>query len=178
MKNIEIQPIEIPIIELDKILLENRQKNASRNLLLESDKLFHDFAINVGNYNISDPSLLKEGTKVTCSIWGDLGSLNKNWLFTNSDLHCVVAGGTSGHKFVYRENQHIWTTKAIWTLKYNSIDDTEENKEELKNMIAANNIVKIFHTPASISMSTIYKIKLELGWNDNPIWTPAPEDIK
>lgn len=178
MKQIEIQPIEIPIVELNKIILDNQQKNASRNLLLNSSKLFHDFAFNVANYNISDSSLLKEGTKVTCSIWGDLGALNKDWLFNNSDVHCIIAGGTTGTKFIHREGQNIWTAKAVWTLKYNSIDDSEENKEELENMLAKNNIVKIYHTPTGISMSTIYKIKLELGWNDNPIWTPAPEDTK
>lgn len=121
----------------------------SVNLVLDSDT-----AITTAGYLIKDfhtTEDLVEGEKYTLSIWGELAAGKVFNVYDNK-----------GSRFVCQPKlkaDGLYTTQFTWQ----------------KSANATNASFHVYNFPSSVSgTSTINKIKLEQGYNDNPVWTPAP----
>lgn len=121
----------------------------SVNLVIDSDT-----AIATAGYLIKDfhtTEDLVEGEKYTLSIWGELAAGKVFNVYDNkgSMLVCQPKLKADG----------LYTTQFTWK----------------KSANATNASFQVYNFPSSVSgTSTINKIKLEQGYNDNPVWTPAP----
>lgn len=136
------------------------------NLLLDSGITIENSNYNIANYAIAHPELLEQGVKVTCTIWGELNEKKSRWMFYNTNVTTDIAGATKD-EFTYYPKKKMWTIKTTWNNNSNVYGETIIPES-----------VKIYVAPSSVynAISKIERVKLELGWNNNPVWTPAPED--
>lgn len=173
MDKLTLPKIGIPKVTLPQIALCGHiEGKPTRNLLLNSGRVVSNDKYNIAQYPFSHPEWLTEGRKVTCTIWGELAEGFKDWLFYNTDGTVPVAGGNQmgSAKLRHDPERRMYTAKAYWTLKRRVLEDGP-------NQFCANTHAQIYQWPqAAGAASTIDHIKLELGWNDNPVWSPAPED--
>lgn len=156
-------------------LIGHAASKPTRNLLLNSGTAVKNGKFLIGQWIITHPELLEQDVKVTCTIWGELNAAKSHWSLWNSDgLHPVIGGHLPGETrpeawgedFVYHPEKNMWTKKATWNnFRYGGGGKITPSK------------ACIYVYPSNISAaSRIDRIKLELGWNDNPEWTSAPED--
>lgn len=132
-----------------------------RNLLLGSGKEVSNSNYNIANYWLAEQ--IPEGTQVTVTIWGELGSGKTSLGIFNSD------GVTNQH--AYLERSDFVNGKASKTFKWTLQQDIPSGG------MSSNVSLNVYAgTDSNTSISTIYKIKLEYG-DLSTEWTPAWEDI-
>lgn len=125
-----------------------------RNLLLGSGKEVSNSNYNIANYWLAEQ--IREGTQVTVTIWGELGSGKTSFGLYNS-------GGNGKNNLGYISASSFVDGKAYTTINWKEVDSNSE--------------LWIFSIEQSAqSTSTIHKIKLEYG-DISTEWTPAWEDI-
>lgn len=132
-----------------------------RNLLLGSGKVVSNSNYNIANYWLTEQ--IPEGTQVTVTIWGELGSGKTSLGIFNSD-------GVTNQK-AYLERSDFVNGKASKTFEWTLQQDIPSGG------MSSNVSLNVYAGPDSnTSISTIYKIKLEYG-DLSTEWTPAWEDI-
>lgn len=125
-----------------------------RNLLLGSGKEVSNSNYNIANYWLAEQ--IREGTQVTVTIWGELGSGKTSFGLYNS-------GGNGKNNLGYISASSFVDGKAYITINWKEVDSNSE--------------LWIFSIEQSAqSTSTIHKIKLEYG-DISTEWSPAWEDI-
>lgn len=130
-----------------------------RNLLLGSGKEVSNSKYDMADYWLTEP--IPEGTQVTITIWGELGSDRIYFRPFNS-------GGDASSKLSFLHEDFI-NGKASKTFNWITKDAT--------NTEASNTFVRIYQYPnGGSSASVIHKIKLEYG-DISTEWSPAWEDI-
>lgn len=130
-----------------------------RNLLLGSGKEVSNSKYDMADYWLTEP--IPEGTQVTITIWGELGSDRIYFRPFNS-------GGDASSKLSFLHEDFI-NGKASKTFNWITKDAT--------NTEASNTFVRIYQYPnGGSSASVIHKIKLEYG-DISTEWSPAWEEI-
>lgn len=130
----------------------------------------------IGQWIITHPELLEQDVKSHLHASGRTERGKKShWSLWNSDgphpvIGCHATGKTRpeawSEDFVYYPEKNMWTKKTTW----NNFNIQGGHKITPRTAC-------IFVFPSNIAAaSRIDRIKLELGWNDNPEWTAAPED--
>lgn len=157
LNKIELQKVNNNIITFDKDI-----KDVSRNLLLNSGVYVENALYNIANYTLSKSIDYIDGDEFTITIWGKLNENKTKWSVFNSNSGVNL---TSSNTFIYDSIKKCYVGKVKWK----SIQGTT---------IANNTSILVYAYPSNVlnALSSIRKIKLEQGWNDNPIWTPAQED--
>ena len=140
--------------------MDKQIKVGGRNLLLNSDKSLSNSDYFVGQYDISNPSLMVAGEDYTIQIWGEIDGADYSesiWVY-NSGGNTEVA---NIQKLV----------NGVWQMTFKWIDDSEKSNTHLNLFRGANhpNNKNSYNT-------TITRIKLERGTVATD-WTPAPEDV-
>lgn len=130
-----------------------------RNLLLGSGTEVSNSKYELADYWLTEP--IPEGTQVTITIWGELGSDRMYFRPFNSG-----GNASSGLSFLHED---FINGKASKTFNWITKDAT--------NTEASNTFVRIYQYPnGGSSASVIHKIKLEYG-DISTEWSPAWEDI-
>lgn len=130
-----------------------------KNLLLGSGTEVSNSKYDMADYWLTEP--IPEGTQVTITIWGELGSDRIYFRPFNS-------GGDASSKLSFLHEDFI-NGKASKTFNWITKDAT--------NTEASNTFVRIYQYPnGGSSASVIHKIKLEYG-DISTEWSPAWEDI-
>lgn len=157
LNKIELQKVNNNIITFDKDI-----KNISRNLLLNSGVYVENTLYNIANYTLSKSIDYIDGDEFTVTIWGKLNENKERWAIYNSNSGVDL---TNSNTFIYNSINKCYIGKFKW-------------KSTQGSTTANNTSILVYARPLGVQnvLSSIRKIKLEQGWNDNPIWTPAPED--
>ena len=135
--------------------------NFTWNLLLKSNELVKNSLYKIMEYSIADKPVVDE--TYTLTIWGNLSEGKKYFYAYNSNAYVNLIALTEVEDGIYT-GQFKWRD----TLTYGSQVHTADNSKLLIYVFESN----------VISESTINKIKLEKGVNDNPVWSPHYSEIK
>lgn len=135
--------------------------NFTWNLLLKSNELVKNSLYKIMEYSIADKPVVDE--TYTLTIWGNLGEGKKYFYAYNSNAYVNLIALTEVEDGIYT-GQFKWRD----TLTYGSQVHTADNSKLLIYVFESN----------VISESTINKIKLEKGVNNNPVWSPHYSEIK
>lgn len=164
IQTIRLNKIELQNVNNNTITFNKDIKNISRNLLLNSGIYVENTLYNIANYTLSKSIDYIDGDEFTITIWGKLNENKTKWSVYNSNSGVNI---TPTNTFIYNSIKKCYIGKFKWK----SIQGTT---------IANNTSILVYAYPSSVqgALSSINKIKLEQGWNDDPIWTPAPEDSK
>ncbi len=125
------------------------------NLVLDSKQEIVNSSYPLNEYELSQR--IEVGKTYTVSLWGELSD-SKTYFGIYSRK-----SNTNGLCRLYSK------TNGVYTATFRVIDQ-EESEEELRHL-------RVYPIPDNGSISSVQKIKLELGTVTNPIWTPAPEDV-
>lgn len=130
-----------------------------KNLLLGSGTEVSNSNQNIANYWLVEQ--IPEGTRVTVTVWAELGEEIEYLRLYNSGGSAILISFNRGHL----ENGKVSRT-FNWTSKIPNSEVT-----------AVNTYLSLFINPTNTgSISTIHKIKLEYG-DISTEWSPAWEDI-
>lgn len=143
-----------------RITSQDTPRVGGRNLLLNSDKSLSNKEYYVGQYDISDPSLMVADEYYTIQIWGAAEGADDSesmWVYNS--------GGNTEVASIQKSENGVWQMTFKW------IDDSKKLNRYLNLFRSANhpNIKKGYST-------TIARIKLERGTIATD-WAPAPEDV-
>lgn len=136
-----------------------RGENYTENLLLNSDVVTENSSYNIATYQIAD--YIYEGTPFTITIWGQLGSEDYQFIAHNSGAEINIAALT-------KKSEGVYSAVGTW-----------ERTKPGNSTIANNTYVSIYVFPYGQTpefSSKINKIKLEVGYNSNPVWTKAESE--
>lgn len=123
------------------------------NLLLGTSIVIQNDNYDIARYDLVES--IAAGTDVTITIWGLLGADRANFAAFNSGGYVVIA-------YLNKIADGVYSAKCQWVVSNSS-----------------NTYVQIWNMPSSGTYpSRIEKIKLEYGHNDNPIWTPAIQEME
>nr|WLJ26300.1 MAG: tail protein [Firmicutes phage HS19] len=135
--------------------------NFTWNLLLKSNEFVKNSLYKIMEYSIADKPVADE--TYTLTIWGNLGEGKKYFYAFNSNAYINLIALTEVEDGIYT-GQFKWRD----TLTYGGQTHTADNSKLLIYVFESN----------VISESTINKIKLEKGVNNNPVWSPHYSEIK
>ena len=135
--------------------------NFTWNLLLKSNELVKNSLYKIMEYSIADKPVVDE--TYTLTIWGNLGEGKKYFYAYNSTAYINLIDLTEVEEGIYT-GQFKWRD----TLTYGGQTHTADNSKL---------VIYVFESNV-ISESTINKIKLEKGVNNNPVWSPHYSEIK
>lgn len=160
MERVKLPKVALPKVSLPKAVLSGHKADAvTRNLLLGSNRVIESSVYNIANY--PHKGTLKAGDKVTVTIWGELGEGKTKWGVYNSNAAPNNMYNEIDYNKQWIEKNGVYILQSEWLI----------------NPVTGNDNLRIYAVPNNIdSVSRIDRIKLELGWNDNPVWSPAPED--
>lgn len=125
------------------------------NLVLDSSIRVETDAYMIGQWNASEP--IKPGTTYTFTIWGSISEDNAFSIFFGT--HAV-----DGTRYFGKAGQGIHS--IVYTTSSSFIDSTD-NKT----------IIRIYNQATERQSAVVERLKIEIGANPNPKWTPAPEDV-
>lgn len=127
------------------------------NLVLDSDVEHSSSAYLVYRYTLSTPFVARQ--TYTLTLWGTLAEEK-----TRFDAYTNYTSTRIGSL----EKVSDGVYKLTFTLSANLIKNEGDA-----------NYLRIYQYPNSVTdvTSTIQKIKLEIGEVENPVWTPAPQDL-
>lgn len=129
------------------------------NLILESGtEITNANYYAIHEYLLSEPVELNETYTIT--LWGSLGN-------GKTDFRAFIGNGSNPFCNLVEIRDGVYKGIAKKTYWYN-----EEQQQKADHLY-------IYAIPNSVTNvnSTITKIKMEHGTIDNPIWTPAPQDL-
>ena len=135
--------------------------NFTWNLLKKSNERVENSLYKIMEYSIADKPVVDE--TYTLTIWGNLGEGKKYFYAFNSTAYINLIALTEVEDGIYT-GQFKWRD----TLTYGGQTHTADNSKLLIYVFESN----------VISESTINKIKLEKGVNNNPVWSPHYSEIK
>ncbi len=135
--------------------------NFTWNMLLKSNELVKNSLYKIMEYSIADKPIVDE--TYTLTIWGNLGEGKKYFYAYNSTAYINLIDLTEVEEGIYT-GQFKWRD----TLTYGGQTHTADNSKL---------VIYVFESNV-ISESTINKIKLEKGVNNNPVWSPHYSEIK
>lgn len=135
----------------------------TRNLLLNAEIPKSGLGYLVGTYDLAADFGLKPGDEATLTLWGKLGDGKVRFeAFNSGGMICFgpltqIADGVFQLKF-----------------KWNNVNADGLSPSDIDTS------VWIYAMPSGVTgvTSDIYRIKLEAGWNDNPVWSPYPSATK
>lgn len=135
----------------------------TRNLLLDSEAPQSGLGYLVGTYDLAADFGLKPGDEATLTLWGRLGDGKVRFEAFNSGDMVWFGPLTQIAEGVY-QLKFKWNNVNVDGLSPSDIDTS----------------VWIYAMPSGVTgvTSDIYRIKLEAGWNDNPVWSPYPSAAK
>lgn len=146
-------------ISLYKIIPGTNGDNYSNNILLKSDVVAEKSSYLVQAYNFADGQAPQAGDDVTITIWGELGEGKTSFSAYNSGGNVIIG-------YLSKISDGLYSLQTTWKVVNGSTT-------------AANTYLNIYAYPSSVSAtSRIDKIKLELGKNNNPVWTPNSTEMK
>ena len=160
MKTIDIPSIIIPKITMPELDIRNSNNYAGRNLLLNSGIKYENNSYPICSYNITKYHLLQNKTKITISMDADIAE--------NHVVNCYSDEGywpITKNNIEYDSELGLYIKQCYWSIPSNP---------KFPNSTKFTVFILPFDNP--YPTNTIRKCKLELGWNDHPVWTPAPED--
>lgn len=144
-------------ISLYKIIPGTNGENGdsySNNILLKSDVAVEKSSYLLQTYNFAEGQAPQAGDDVTITIWGELGEGKTSFSAYNS-------GGIVFIGYLSKISDGLYRLQAPWRTATSS------------SATATNTYLNIYAYPSSVSAtSRIDKIKLEIGTNNNPVWTP------
>lgn len=130
----------------------------SENLLLASSVVRQNSNYNIGIWAFAEGKAPKAGDEVTVTIWGELGEGKTNFAVYNSGGTVYIGVATKIKDGVYR-------LQATW--KTTSGSTTVDNKH-----------LFIYTMQSSVTAtSRIDRLKVEIGYNNAPVWTPATAEM-
>lgn len=130
----------------------------SENLLLASGVVRQNSNYNIGTWAFAEGKAPKAGDEVTVTIWGELGEGKTNFAVYNSGGTVYIGAATKIKDGVYR-------LQATW--KTTSGSTTVDNKH-----------LFIYTMQSSVTAtSRIDRLKVEIGYNNAPVWTPATAEM-
>lgn len=130
----------------------------SENLLLASSVVRQNSNYNIGIWAFAEGKAPKAGDEVTVTIWGELGEGKTNFAVYNSGGAVYIGAATKIKDGVYR-------LQATW--KTTSGSTTVDNKH-----------LFIYTMQSSVTAtSRIDRLKVEIGYNNAPVWTPATAEM-
>ena len=135
--------------------------NFTWNMLLKSNELVKNSLYKITEYSIADKPVVDE--TYTLTIWGNLGEGKKYFYAFNSNAYINLIALTEVEDGIYT-GQFKWRD----TLNYGGQTHTADNSKL---------VIYVFESNVT-SESTINKIKLEKGVNNNPVWSPHYTEIK
>lgn len=173
LHRIKLPKIELPSVILPKIfgsgddsdyeIVEGEPyltlEGDANNLVLNSGSGMSSNMHPIKSYTLYNSDLLAKGVKVTFSLWGQLGQDSSEWNICNGDTASNIC-----RLLKSEEKDGMWTKQTTWRLNY---------------LNGENGLLQVYTSTTSTPRypSRIDRIKLELGWNDNPVWTPAPSEV-
>lgn len=130
----------------------------SENLLLASGVKKENSAYNTGIWAFAEDKAPQAGDKVTLTIWGELGEGKTGFAVYNS-------GGTVYIGTAAKIAEGLYQLQATWQTTSGST--TVDNKH-----------LFIYAMQSSVTAtSRIDRIKLEVGYNNSPVWGPATSEM-
>lgn len=130
----------------------------SNNILLKSDVAVESSAYRLQMYNFAEGQAPQAGDDVTITVWGELGDGKTMFSAYNS-------GGYVRVGYFSKISDNLYNLQTTWV--------TENG-----NNTATNTYLNIYAYPSDVTAtSRIDKIKLEIGKNNNPVWTPNSTEM-
>lgn len=135
----------------------------TRNLLLNAEMPKSGLGYLVGTYDLAADFGLKPGDEATLTLWGKLGDGKVRFEAFNS-------GGMIWFGPLTQIADGVFQLKFKW----NNVNADGLSPSDIDTS------VWIYAMPSGVTgvTSDIYRIKLEAGWNDNPVWSPYPSATK
>lgn len=158
MQTIDIPSIIIPKITIPELDVGDSNNYAGRNLLLNSGIKYENNKYQVAYYKITKWSLLQYRTKITISVIADIPNNYELWCYTDEGHRYIIPMTT------YNSELGMYISQTYWNIE----------NYDFPNIHGF--ILYVKPNDSNRPNSIIHKCKLELGWNDYPVWTPAPED--
>ena len=130
---------------------EMLERGYTNNLLLKSDFHYKNSAYNIAKYTLTEKPVV--GEIYTITIWGDLGAGKQNFGY-------------------YNTGDIIWlgTSSLVKTGVYSAVV-TWRNTSSSGNVVADTELWVYAVPKDSGIVSEIKKIKMERGYNPNPVWS-------
>lgn len=155
LNEVNINTISLPTIDLNFPKPEIDYSQFPENLLLDSTKTT---TLTTLTYILSKP--IDDNINITLSLW------------SNSYL---PAGRLTILIYNYTTKTQTYTFKSLTAKPFNTIQMTTNNKNtNLGTDVYGKSYIQLSFQTRN---PTVNKAKLELGWNDNPVWSPALEEI-
>ena len=128
------------------------------NLLKSSDTVHDTVSYETASYTIMDQYVPAQGDQLTVTIWGKLGE-------GKGEFGAYTDGGWVPFVHLTEIADGVYSASGTWNTTNSG--HTADGKLH---------IFALSQLPDNIA-SRIDRIKLELGKNDNPVWTPCSDDI-